>query len=125
VSGWPLSVGPHRGHHAKCRLGSALQYLMIMAPWLASPEGGIAPRARTVSCGSWGLSVPASFIGGSDIFRPVPCSPSSWGSSPSSRLRGGGDLGLADPGVDCAPLFTAFWGASSTEAALCFQLMKG
>jgi len=33
-------------------------------------------------------------------------------------------LGLADPGVDLAPLFTAFRGASSTGAALCFRLKK-
>jgi hypothetical protein len=38
--------------------------------------------------------------------------------------QGGSDLGLADPGVDCAPLFMAFRGASSTEAALCFWLMR-
>ena len=38
--------------------------------------------------------------------------------------QGGGDLGLADPGVDCAPLFTAFRGASATGAAFCFRLKK-
>ena len=34
-------------------------------------------------------------------------------------------MGLADQGVDCTPLFMAFRGASATEAALCFRLMKG
>jgi len=33
-------------------------------------------------------------------------------------------LGLADPGVDCGPLFTAFKGASPTEAKLCFWRMR-
>ena len=33
-------------------------------------------------------------------------------------------MGLADPGVDCAPLFTAFRGASATDAAFCFRLKK-
>jgi len=47
------------------------------------------------------------------------------GELPLFVAQGGGDLGLADPGVDCAPLFTAFSGASATEAALCFRLMKG
>ena len=33
-------------------------------------------------------------------------------------------MGLADPGVDCAPLFTAFRGASATGAAFCFRLKE-
>jgi len=33
-------------------------------------------------------------------------------------------LGLADPGVYCAPLFTAFRGASATEAAFYFRLKR-
>ena len=33
-------------------------------------------------------------------------------------------MGLADPGVDCAPLFTAFRGASATGNAFCFRLKK-
>jgi hypothetical protein len=36
--------------------------------------------------------------------------------------QGGDDLGFADPGVDCAPLFIAFRGASPTEATLYFRL---
>ena len=46
------------------------------------------------------------------------------GELPLFAAQGGGDLGLADPGVDCAPLFMAFRGASSTEAALCFRLKR-
>ena len=38
--------------------------------------------------------------------------------------QGGGDMGLADPGVDCAPLFTTFRGASATGAAFCFWLKR-
>jgi len=44
---------------------------------------------------------------------------------PLFAAQGGGDFGLADPGVDCAPLFTAFKGASPTEATLYFRLMRG
>jgi len=33
-------------------------------------------------------------------------------------------MGLADPGVDCAPLFTAFRGASAAGAAFCLRLKK-
>ena len=33
-------------------------------------------------------------------------------------------MGLADPGVDCAPLFMAFRGASATGAAFCFRLKR-
>jgi len=84
----------------------------------------MAPIARTVSSGSWGLGVSASFTRGSCVFYLVSCLPSSWGHSPSSWFKGGGDLGLADPGVDYTPLFTAFRGASPTEATLCFWLME-
>ena len=33
-------------------------------------------------------------------------------------------MGLADPGVDCAPLFTAFSGASAAGAAFCLRLKE-
>jgi len=33
-------------------------------------------------------------------------------------------MGLADLGVDCAPLFTAFRGASATDAAFCLRLKE-
>jgi len=44
------------------------------------------------------------------------------GELPLLAVQGGGDLGLDDPGVECAPLFTAFMGASATGAAFCFRL---
>jgi len=46
------------------------------------------------------------------------------GELPLLAVQGGGDFGLADPGVDCGPLFTAFSGASATEATLCFRLTR-
>jgi len=39
-------------------------------------------------------------------------------------VQGGGDLGLADLGIDCAPLFMAFRGARATGTAFCFRLKK-
>ena len=119
-------MGPFRGHRAEGHLGLTLLSLPgpSHTPRSISPEGGTAPRAKIVSSSSRDLGASASLVGGSDIFSPISCSVPSRGCSPSLRLKGGGDLGLAARGSTAPPLFMAFKGACPTEATLCFRLAE-
>ena len=119
-------MGPPGGHHTEGHFGPALLGLFSSTLTLLAsiPRRGNRPEGQDRLLRLLGPRRPHFFRGGVWRLPPHLLPLCLVGALALLTAQGGGDLGLDDPGVNCTPLFMAFRGASSTEAALCFRLER-